>query len=105
LRQCYQMADAFVMPSVSEPYGIVALEALATGTPAIISKQSGVSETLDHVYKVDFWDVDLMSEMITALLSYKKLSKEMAMQARREAAALTWHHAADKIISVYDKLV
>jgi glycosyltransferase involved in cell wall biosynthesis len=104
LRACYQMADVFVMPSVSEPYGIVALEALATGTPAIISKQSGVAETLSHVHKVDFWDVDKMSEMILTVLDYPNLASEMAKQARVEAEAMTWHKAAGKTLSVYQEL-
>ena len=101
LRSCYHMADVFVMPSVSEPYGIVALEALAAGTPTVISKQSGVSETLSHVFKVDFWDTSKMARMISTILDYPSLSAEMARMARREAGTLTWSKAAQKTISVY----
>jgi glycosyltransferase involved in cell wall biosynthesis len=105
LRACYQMADAFVMPSVSEPYGIVALEALATGVPAIISKQSGVAETLDHVFKVDFWDVNLLAEKILTVLEYPYLAAEMAKQAKSEAAVMTWNKAAGKTLSVYQDVI
>lgn len=105
LRAVYSMADAFVMPSVSEPYGLVALEALATGTPAIISKQSGVAETLSHVYKVDFWDIDKMARQITTIIDYPDLAKEMAQLAKREASCMTWEKAAQKTLSVYQSLV
>jgi len=105
LRACYQMADVFVMPSISEPYGIVALEALAAGTPAVISKQSGVSETLNHVYKVDFWDTDKMAEKIVMLLQYPAMADEMVRQARREAAEMTWERAAGKTLAVYQSLM
>lgn len=105
LRECYQMADVFVMPSVSEPYGIVALEALATSTPAIISKQSGVAESLSNVFKVDFWDVKQMSQMISTLLTYPRFAQEMASLAQREAKALTWDKAAQKTIQVYQDIL
>jgi len=102
LKACYEMADAFVMPSVSEPYGIVALEALAAKTPTIISKQSGVSESISHALKVDFWDTAKMAEMITTILDYPKIANKMASQALRETQNLTWEKTADKIMSVYD---
>lgn len=105
LRSCYQMADVFVMPSISEPYGIVALEALATGTPAIISKQSGVSESLENVLKVDFWDTQKMARMINTLLSYPGLSKEIAQQAKLEARGLSWDLAAEKTTQVYNQVL
>ncbi len=105
LRACYQMADVFVMPSVSEPYGIVALEAIASGIPAVISKQSGVSETVENVFKVDFWDTEKMADMITTILAYPKLAKEMSRMAKREAAKLTWNEAARKTLAVYRELL
>lgn len=105
LKACYQMADVFVMPSVSEPYGIVALEALASGTPAVISRQSGVSESLSHVLKVDFWDTRKMSGMITSLLRYPEMAQELARQAKREAGMMTWQKAAAKTLAVYRQLL
>ena len=105
LRDLYQMADVFVMPSVSEPYGIVALEAIAAGTPAIISKQSGVSEALSNVYTVDFWDTHKMSNLILSSLEYPMFSQEMARLAKLEAEKLTWERAAAKTLEVYSKLL
>lgn len=105
LRACYQMADVFVMPSVSEPYGIVALEAIATGIPTIISRQSGVSESIENVHKVDFWDEDKMSKLITTCLTFPKLSLTFASMAKKEVAKMTWDQAAAKTISVYNQLV
>lgn len=105
LRACYQMADVFVMPSVSEPYGIVALEALASNTPAIISRQSGVAETLTNVYKVDFWDVSRMAKLMATVLDYPRLSSELAGMAKKEAAKMTWEIAAQKTRAVYSQLI
>lgn len=105
LRSLYQMADAFVMPSVSEPYGLVALEAIASGTPTVISKQSGVSETLSHVHKVDFWDVHKMADAIVHVLRYPGLAKEMTGLAQQEAQVLSWDSAAGKIVDVYNRVI
>lgn len=105
LKALYQMADVFVMPSVSEPYGIVALEAVAMGVPTIISKQSGVAETLANVSTVDFWDIDKMSRMILSSLNYPLFSKERALLAKREASQLTWNIAAQKTLAVYRSLL
>ena len=105
LKDLYQMADVFVMPSVSEPYGIVALEAIAAGTPTIISKQSGVSEALSNVYTVDFWDIHQMSNLILSSLEYPIFSQEMVKLARKEAKELTWEKAARKTLQVYSKVL
>ena len=105
LKDLYQMADVFVMPSVSEPYGIVALEAIAAGTPTIISKQSGVSEALSNVYSVDFWDIHQMSNLILSSLEYPVFSQEMVKLAREEAKKLTWERAARKTMQVYSKVL
>ena len=105
LRALYAMADVFVMPSISEPYGIVALEAVASGTPAIISKQSGVAETLSHVFKVDFWDTAKMSRLIVSALSHPYFAREMAGLAREEAARMTWQSAAEKTMRVYEQVL
>lgn len=105
LRAVYQMADVFVMPSVSEPYGLVALEAIASGTPVIISKQSGVSETIKNVYKVDFWDTEKIANNINAVFEHPSLASEMVSMAKKEAAQLTWEKAALKTKSVYQNLL
>lgn len=104
LRSLYRMANVFVMPSVSEPYGIVALEAIANGTPTIISKQSGVSETISHIYKVDFWDIHKLAQQISHVLDFPHLAKEINSLAQVEARRLSWNAAAQKIISVYQQV-
>ena len=105
LHSIYQMADAFVMPSVSEPYGLVVLEALASGVPCIVSKQSGVTETVKNIFTVDFWDTDKMAHLIDTVLTHPHLSKEMVQHARHELKALSWDNAARKTLSVYQSLL
>ncbi len=97
----YQSSDIYVMPSVSEPFGIVCLEAIAHGLPVVISRQSGVSEVLTHSLKADYWDIDQISEKIMALLDYPALKKEMLQHAKRELSALTWQATAQKIVELY----
>lgn len=105
LQACYEMSDVFVMPSVSEPYGIVALEALASGTPTIISKQSGVSESIAHAMKIDFWDTRKMAYMISTLMRYPKLAKKLAQKAQSELQRQNWEQTAKKIITVYEQVM
>ncbi len=97
----YSIADVFVMPSVSEPFGIVALEAMAAGKPVIISKTSGVSEIVRHAFKVDFWDIDLMASRILELLAYPELAKEMAENGKKEAMQRSWADVAREVEEVY----
>jgi len=104
VNKLYQLSDVYVMPSVSEPFGLVCLEAIAHGVPVIISKQSGVSEVLTHALTVDYWDVDQLAEKIIALIDYPALKKAMLPHARRELSELTWTKAAQKIISLYNKI-
>jgi glycosyltransferase involved in cell wall biosynthesis len=101
----YQSADLIVMPSVSEPFGLVPLEAIQQGTPALISKQSGVSEVLAHVLRVDFWDIDEMANKIVAALRYAPMNRQLVVEGQRELGRLTWRVAADKIIALYNKLL
>jgi len=101
----YQAADVFVMPSVSEPFGIVPLEALAHGTPVLVSKQSGVSEVLAHALKADFWDTEEMANKIIALLENKPLHENLSANGRTESLRQTWLSAADKIMRVYNSLL
>ncbi len=104
LKEIYRMADLFVMPSVSEPFGITPLESLINGTPVLISKQSGVSEVISHALKVDFWDIDDMADKILAALNYNSLSHCLVEHGRREAVEVTWNNAAKKCIKIYDAL-
>ncbi len=101
----YQAADLVVMPSVSEPFGLVPLEALQHGTPSLISKQSGVSEVLTHVLKVDFWDVDEMANKILATLRYPVLHTQLRTSGRQEINKLTWGEAARKVKRLYQNLI
>ncbi len=99
----YQMADCYVMPSVSEPFGIAPLEAMRNDVPVIVSKQSGVSEVLTHALKVDFWDTDEMANKIVAVLRYPPLGQTLREHGRFELRGLTWDGAAEKCVKVYGR--
>ncbi len=101
----YQSADLVVMPSVSEPFGLVPLEALQQGTPSLISKQSGVAEVLQHALKVDFWDVDEMANQILAALRYDALRQQLTNHGRDELKKLSWKDAAVKVAQLYQRLL
>jgi glycosyltransferase involved in cell wall biosynthesis len=104
VRRVYEMADVYVMPSVSEPFGIAPLEAIAHDVPVIISRQSGVSEVLEHALKVDFWDTHDIANKIIAVLRHPPLSKTMRKHADLEVRELTWDGAAAKCEDVYSEL-
>lgn len=97
----FRMADCYVMPSVSEPFGIAPLEAMRNDTPVIISKQSGVSEVLTHALKVDFWDIDDMANKIVAVLRHPPLSQTLREHGSFELRKLTWDGAAAKCVQAY----
>lgn len=99
----FMLSDVFVMPSISEPFGIVPLEAMRSNVPVIISKQSGVSEVLKHAIKTDFWDVDAMADSIHALLSYKGLSSMFKEHGKKEVDDLKWENAAINVKQVYQE--
>lgn len=101
----YRAADLYVMPSVSEPFGITALEALANGTPLLISKQSGASEVITHTLKSDFWDVDDMADKILAVLGSRALHDTLSEHGLRDVRRVTWDAAAGRCLSVYRDLV
>jgi len=101
----FAMSDVYVMPSVSEPFGISPLEAMRSNVPVIISKQSGVAEVLDHVLKVDFWDVDAMADAIYGLLHYKSMSAMTITHGTEEVNNLKWENAARKVADIYESLV
>lgn len=105
LHRIYSLADVFVMPSVSEPYGIAALEAIAAGKPAIISKNSGVIETVSHLQTVDFWDIHQMAALIIQALLYPQQAAYLNRQAQSEISHLSWDSAATKTRAVYQSLL
>ncbi len=101
----FSEADVFVMPSISEPFGVVPYEAQIKKTPTIISKQSGISEILNHTLKVDFWNIHDMANKILAVLSYQDLHKELSERGYLEAKNTTWEEPASKCLNIYNALV
>jgi glycosyltransferase involved in cell wall biosynthesis len=100
----YAISDVYVMPSVSEPFGIAPLEAVRHNTPVIISKQSGVAEVLRNAIKIDFWDVDGMADAVFGLLHYESIAKMFKELGSEELKKLKWEHVAAKLVTVYEKL-
>jgi len=105
LKEIYKMASLYVMSSVSEPFGISSLEAAASKTPVLISKQSGASEVLNHCLKVDFWDTDEMANKIIAVLENKELEECLSNNEFIEIGKFSWDNTVDKIIELYSQLV
>ena len=103
--QAYRMAKLYVMPSVSEPFGLTALESLKNNTPVMISKQSGVSEVLTNALKVDFWDVDEMTNKVVGAIRYPALGETMVEQGGQEIKGISWRNAADKCMNVYSNFI
>lgn len=102
-RDAFAIGDLFVIPSISEPFGLTPLEAIGYGTPALVSKQSGVSEVLNNCLKVDYWDVNEMANMITAVVQNDALRDDLWQNAYKEFERLSWSDASRKIKSVYHK--
>ncbi len=102
LRDAYTVSDLFVMPSISEPFGIAPLEAIAFGTPILISKQSGVGEVVRNCLKVDFWDVDEMINQITAVVQNDVLRDELHAQSYAEYSRMSWTDSALKMKNLYE---
>ncbi|MBN1457435.1 MAG: glycosyltransferase family 4 protein [Sedimentisphaerales bacterium] len=105
VEKVYDMADLYVMPSVSEPFGIAPLEALNRDVPVLISKQSGVSEVLTHVLKVDFWDTKEMANKIIAVLKHPSLRMTLREHGNFEVRKLRWEDAARKCVDVYNEMM
>lgn len=105
LTELYQMADLYVLPSVSEPFGLTPLEALVRGTPVLVSKQSGVSEVLYHCLKVDFWDIDQMANKILAVLEYNELKEDLSEYGQKELWKFSWQDSAQKCLEVYKEVL
>ncbi|MCC8036925.1 MAG: glycosyltransferase family 4 protein [Bacteroidales bacterium] len=107
-KQVYEMlsaSDVYVMPSVSEPFGISPLEAMQMGVPSIISKQSGCAEILDNVIKTDYWDIDAMADAINAIVTYPALYNQLRQDGLDEVNQITWDKAGKKVIDIYKKVL
>ncbi len=107
-RQVYEMlaeSDVYMMPSVSEPFGISPLEAMQCGTPSIISKQSGCAEILDHAIKTDYWDIDAMADYIHAIVKYPAMYNALRANGLNEIDGIRWEYAGNKVRAIYDMLL
>ena len=105
VQMMFALSDVYIMPSVSEPFGISPLEAMRSNVPSIISRQSGAAEVLKYALKVDFWDVDAMADDIYALLQYPALSDFANRQGFDEVNALKLNNATAKLKKVYESVV
>ena len=105
VQKMFALSDVYIMPSVSEPFGISPLEAMRSNVPSIISNQSGAAEVLKYAFKVDFWDVDAMADDIYALLKYPALADFAAKEGYEEVNRLKWNHAAAKMKKVYESVI
>ncbi len=107
-KQVYEMlkaSDVYIMPSVSEPFGISPLEAMQMGVPSIISKQSGCAEILDNVIKTDYWDIDAMADAIHAIVTYPAMYNQLREDGLAEVAQITWDKAGKKVIDIYNRVL
>ena len=106
-RKVYEMlaqSDVYVMPSVSEPFGISPLEAMQVGTPSIISKQSGCAEILTHAIKTDYWDVNAMADAIYSIVNYPAMYRSLSENGREEVGNIKWEYAGQKVRDIYNKV-
>lgn len=103
--ECYKDSDVFVMPSVSEPFGIAPLEAMQCGTPSIISKQSGCGEILDKVIKIDYWDIQAMADAIYSVCTNQSLYDYLKEEGVKEVDSITWEKVGLRIRKYYDQLL
>ena len=105
VKHIYGISSVYVMPSVSEPFGITALEAISAGTPTIASKTAGFSEAFTNCLRVDFWDTDEMANKVISLLRYDPLHRTLSQEGKREIELFTWDSVADKTIDVYRRVM
>jgi glycosyltransferase involved in cell wall biosynthesis len=105
VERMYAMADLYIMPSVSEPFGIAPLEAMSLDVPVIVSRQSGVSEILQHALKIDFWDVEELANKILSILRQPALRNSLIRGGREELRHVQWSHRAEKVLSIYQEAI
>ena len=103
--ECYKNSDVFVMPSVSEPFGIAPLEAMQCGCPSIISKQSGCGEILDKCIKTDYWDIAAMADAMYALCTNDAYHNYLAEEGLREVEQITWEKVGERIYNSYKRVL
>ena len=105
LLAAYRISDIFIMPSVSEPFGIVALEAMASGKPVIVSKTSGVSEIIEHRITVDYWDTNLMASKILEAMNYPVLCESLVKNGSREVEKMDWKYSVKRLHKIYRRVM
>lgn len=105
VQDMFELSDVYVMPSVSEPFGISPLEAMQSNVPVIISRQSGVSEILENAIKIDFWDIDAMADAIYGILNYAGLPEHFVHYGKEEVDNLKWDGAAAKVKDIYKEMI
>jgi len=102
-RDAFAISDLFVMPSISEPFGLTPLEAVAYGTPSLVSRQSGISEVFKNCLKVDFWDITEMANQITSVVQNDDLRDTLTVNAQAECQNFSWENASKKVVAVYNQ--
>lgn len=105
LDRLYARADVYVLPSISEPFGLTALEALQHGTPVIVSRNAGVSEVVRNLLRVDFGDVEDLASKILSVLLYSPLREALASGGQAEVRRLSWRDSAEKCLTIYREMV
>jgi glycosyltransferase involved in cell wall biosynthesis len=103
--EVFKASDVYVMPSVSEPFGISPLEAMQCGVPSIISKQSGCAEILDYAVKVDYWDIEAMADAMYSIITYPAMYKFLQEEGKKEVDNIKWEYAGQKVRRIYDQLI
>ncbi|MEO7904463.1 MAG: glycosyltransferase, partial [Candidatus Saccharimonadales bacterium] len=103
-RDAYNVADIFVMSSVSEPFGLTALEAAHYNSALIVTKQSGVGEVLNSVFRYDFWDTDVLADQIVGIATSRALASELKRNVKYEYNRISWHDVACKCMQLYSRM-
>ena len=103
--ECFRDSDVYVMPSVSEPFGISPLEAMQSGVPSIISKQSGCAEILDYAIKVDYWDIEALADAMYSIITYPAMHEFLKVEGKKEVDNIKWEYAGQKVRRIYDNVI
>ena len=103
--EAFADSDVYIMPSVSEPFGISPLEAMQCGVPSIISKQSGCAEILDKCIKTDYWDINAMADAMYSICTNESLHQYLKEEGKKEVDQITWEKVGKRIYDVYNQLI